>query len=99
VKPLWIHEKAEEEVQEAIAYYDAQYEGLGCEFREDLESAFARLRMSPGAPTPIDAQASRKIRCRRFPYTIYYIELDQTIWIAAIAHQKRRRGYWTGRQP
>jgi hypothetical protein len=32
-------------------------------------------------------------------YTIYYVELDQTIWIAAVAHQKRRPGYWSDRSP
>jgi hypothetical protein len=30
---------------------------------------------------------------------VYYVELDDAIWIAAVAHQKRRPGYWTRRKP
>jgi hypothetical protein len=46
-----------------------------------------------------DLEAStRKVRLRRFPYLIYYVELDDSLWIAAVAHQKRRPGYWSHRR-
>ncbi|MBV8267388.1 MAG: type II toxin-antitoxin system RelE/ParE family toxin [Planctomycetaceae bacterium] len=98
MKPPAIHAEAEAEVGEAIAYYEAQRAGLGREFREDLEDAFTRIRQGPGVHAPIDEQGTRKLRFRRFPYTIYYVELEGSIWIAAVAHQKRRPGYWTGRR-
>ena len=34
-----------------------------------------------------------------FPYTIYYVALDDSLWIAAMAHQRRRPGYWSRRHP
>ena len=34
---------------------------------------------------------------RRYPYTIVYRIMDETILILAYAHHKRRRGYWRDR--
>jgi toxin ParE1/3/4 len=99
VKPLTIHAEAEAEVEEAITYYEDRRPSLGGEFRVDLEATLNRIRQWPGAPPPIDDQGTRKQRFRRFPYTIYYVELDDAIWIAAVAHQKRRPRYWSKRQP
>jgi toxin ParE1/3/4 len=94
-----IHAEAEAEVRAAIAYYQGQREGLGREFRREFEATLERLRRTPEAFVSIDDRGTRKHRFRRFPYTIYYVELDDSIWIAAVAHQKRRPGYWSGREP
>ncbi len=99
MKPLTIHAGAEAEADEAIAFYEKRRDGLGREFRQDLEDTFRRVRQMPGAFAVVDDRGTRKLRFRRFPYTIYYVELEAAIWIAAVAHQKRRPGYWAGRKP
>jgi toxin ParE1/3/4 len=99
VKPVAVHADAEAEILAAIAYYEGQRAGLGREFREEFETTIDRIRRLPQAAPPLDPQGTRKQRFRRFPYTIYYVESDQEIWIAAVAHQKRRPGFWTGRRP
>jgi toxin ParE1/3/4 len=99
VKPLVIHAEAEAEVQAAVIYYEARREGLGREFLQEFESAAERIRRAPQAFGLVDDQGTRKHRFHRFPYTLYYTELDEAIWIAAVAHQKRRPGYWSGRIP
>lgn len=99
MKPLVFNPLAEAEVDEALAYYESQRPGLGAEFREDLQETLSRIRQSPGATTTIDDQGTRKVRFRRFPYTAYYVEFEDYLWIAAIAHQKRRPGYWSNRRP
>jgi len=53
----------------------------------------------PQAFAPVDDQGSREHWLHRFPYTVYYVESDDRIWIAAIAPQRRRPGYWSGRGP
>lgn len=93
------HSEAEAEIRTAIAYYEAQRPGLGHEFRQEFEAATEQFRRMPGAFASIDSQGTRKHRFRRFPYTIYHAEFDDMIWIAAIAHQKRRPSYWSGRAP
>ena len=99
MKPFTIHAEAEAEVVGAITYYESQHAGLGREFRQELEATIDRIRRMPQTFAPIDDQGTRKHRFHRFPYTLYYVDSDDSIWIAAIAHQKRRPGYWTGRNP
>lgn len=99
MKPATIHAAAEAEVDAAIAHYETQRAGLGREFLREFESAIDRIRGMPQAFAAIDEQGTRKLRFRRFPYTVYYVELKDAVWIAAVAHQKRRPGYWSGRKP
>lgn len=99
MKPLVIHEEAEAEVVDAITFYESQRPGLGGEFRKDFEHTLARIVRFPEVPAMIDSLGTRKSRFERFPYTIYYVELEQLIWIAAVAHQKRRPKYWSDRTP
>jgi plasmid stabilization system protein ParE len=99
VKPLTIHSDAEAELRSAATYYESQRDGLGREFLREFDVAAAWIRQSVDAhPGTIERQ-TRKRRLARFPYTIYYAELDDMIWIAAVAHQKRRPGYWSKRKP
>jgi hypothetical protein len=39
----------------------------------------------------------RKFVLRRFPFLIIYRDLPSTIQIVAVAHGRRRAGYWKGR--
>ena len=41
----------------------------------------------------------RECPVKRFPYALYYRELSESIWVAAVAHQKRRPAYWSRRKP
>ncbi|WP_339378699.1 hypothetical protein [Calothrix sp. NIES-2100] len=34
---------------------------------------------------------------QRFPYLIFYTELEEVIWVIAIAHSKRKPNYWKQR--
>jgi toxin ParE1/3/4 len=40
----------------------------------------------------------RRYVIQRFPYIIFYADLEEFIWIVAIAHGKRRPDYWRRRQ-
>jgi len=99
MKSLVVHAEAEAEVRMAIIYYEGQREGLSREFLQEFEAATDRIRRAPQAFAAIDEHGTRKHRLHRFPYTIYYVDLDHAIWIAAVAHQKRRPRYWSGRSP
>ena len=88
---------AREELNEAAAFYEAWVPGLGVVFLDDLEHAIERVRENPR----IGAQVERGFRLsflRRFPFSIVYVLRDREIVIAAVAHQRRRPGYWRGRQ-
>ncbi|MFB3820344.1 MAG: type II toxin-antitoxin system RelE/ParE family toxin, partial [Candidatus Methylomirabilales bacterium] len=40
----------------------------------------------------------RRVVVARFPYSIVYREDAESIVIVAVAHQRRRPGYWRGRK-
>jgi toxin ParE1/3/4 len=99
MKPVIFHPQAEEELVAVIDYYDNQRDGLGAEFQAEVEQATQRIAQLPTAGTLHNDAGVRKRLVRRFPYTIFYIEFDESIWIAAVAHQKREPDYWAHRHP
>ena len=99
MKPTRFHPDAEAELIAAVAHYEDQRPGLGVDLRDEVEAAVGMLRARPEmfAVRPLDGL--RKCPVRQFPYSIYYLELASVIWIAAVAHQSRKPGYWSGRSP
>jgi plasmid stabilization system protein ParE len=88
---------AREELNEAAAYYEASVPGLGEAFLGDVERAIETVRESPGIGSSV-GRGFRKAILRRFPFIVVYARRDEEIVIVAIAHQRRRPGYWRGRQ-
>jgi plasmid stabilization system protein ParE len=88
---------AREDLNEAAAFYQVSVPGLGDAFLDDVERAIEDVCENPRIGAPI-TRAFRRAVLRRFPFTIVYAERDDEIVIVAIAHDRRRPGYWRGRQ-
>jgi toxin ParE1/3/4 len=99
VKPIGFHREAEAELDAAVAYYERQREGLGLDLQAEVEKSTHRIQTNPRACGLYKDTGFRKCVIRRFPFTIFYQELDDRIWIAAVAHQKRKPDYWLRRDP
>lgn len=87
---------ADVELGEAIAYYNAEQEGLGEAFRIEVKRAVERIVAMPNAWAMVSHRA-RRCRVRRFPYGVVYRKTDSLIRIVAVMHLKRKPGYWRGR--
>ena len=98
MKPVMAHPEARAELDDAAAYYERERRGLGRDFRLEFEIALGRLVEFPELYA-IETEDFRACPLYRFPYTIYYPILEDRIWIAAVAHQRRRPGYWGRRRP
>jgi plasmid stabilization system protein ParE len=98
MKPAEFHPLARREVEDAAAHYEGERPGLGREFREEFEAALTRVRENPSAYSPEQGEF-RACPLRRFSYTIFYADLADHVWVAAVAHQSRRPGYWARRKP
>jgi plasmid stabilization system protein ParE len=96
VKPVTIHPRATSELESAADYYERQRRGLGKRFRKAFEAALGRLLHSPKM-YGVEVDDIRACPLHRFPYTIYYAELQDRIWVIAVAHQHRRPEYWLRR--
>lgn len=86
------------ELQDAAAYYVATANAeLGFAFLEEFERATDVIRRNPEM-APVFRRQYRRYLLRRFPYTVIHQHTAEEIRIIAVAHQRRRPGYWTGRQ-
>jgi toxin ParE1/3/4 len=94
MKPVDFDSEAEAEYLAAANYYEDAKEGLGFEFTAAVEDSMARIAQTPQAFSPYKIAGIRKFVLRRFPYSIFFLELNDRIWITAVAHQHRKPGYW-----
>jgi len=89
----------EAELREALEYYAVQRPGLDGEFRREFEETLERVRENPLSYAVEDDDGVRYCPLRRFPYTLVYVDLEDCVWVAAMAHQHRRPRYWALRRP
>ncbi|HEY9853756.1 MAG TPA: type II toxin-antitoxin system RelE/ParE family toxin [Leptolyngbyaceae cyanobacterium] len=97
MKQVVFHPLANEELANAVTYYEEQRQGLGLEYLEEVEHAVNFLRRYPEAG--LDVQGSvRRLILPKFPYSLLYRILEgEEIRILAVAHHKRRPQYWSDR--
>lgn len=89
---------AREEFAAAVQWYEEQRPGLGAEFYDAVVETTDRIETHPDIGTPASPdQRTRRVLVQRFPYQVVYRLLPDEIVIIAIAHLKRRPGYWKKR--
>lgn len=98
MKFIVIHTEARQELDGAIAYYESQKLGLGLELLSEVEKALRKIQQNPNLGTPYNIEGIRRYTIQHFPYLIFYVELEEVIWIVAIAHAKREPDYWKKRK-
>ena len=100
MKPAVFHREAEAELQAAVAWYEGQLSpGSAWTFRPRWKKRSQRFNRSGQGIRGTKVKIRANAASNRFPYTVYFLELDDIIWIAAVAHHKRRPDYWAARDP
>ena len=95
------HEGARDELREAARWYEGEREGLGEEFLEAIETALERAARGelPGlAALEGNRPGTQRILLQRFPYALHFDMSQNSLFVWAVAHQKRRPGYWRTRR-
>lgn len=92
------HEAADAELSEAVAYYDDKAPGLGDRFLTEVKAATRAIEQYPEIAPVIDDDVRAKV-LGRFPYSLMYVVEAQELYIVAVAHQRKRPGYWADRIP
>lgn len=87
---------AEEELIEALLFYEAASPGLGADFLDEVQRVIDMLREKPKLGRSVSRNLRRAV-FPRFPFSIIYAEESDFILVVAVAHQKRRPGYWRTR--
>ena len=81
---------------ESAVFYEKESEGLGSAFLDEIERAITKIcdhkeigRLYIGN--------IRQYTLTRFPYSILYLVENQEIIVVAIAHHRRKPGFWRNR--
>jgi plasmid stabilization system protein ParE len=88
--------EAAEELAEATAYLTDQSARAAEGFLADVAAAAKLLLQFPGAGSPLRGNF-RRLLLKTFPYQLIYRVVEEDIRIYAVAHLKRRPGYWQKR--
>ena len=94
-------DEADAEYRFAGRWYEARREHLGIEFLDAVDATIDQIVAMPRAGSrvrrlPADLTVRRRA-VTRFPYHVVYLEMATHIRILAIAHDRRKPGYWKDR--
>jgi plasmid stabilization system protein ParE len=87
---------AQNELDDAVAWYNRQAAGLGRELLDELDRAVRRALTFPESYPEIEP-GIRRCRLGRFPYGVIYGLDGDTLVVVAVAHLHRRPRYWIDR--
>ena len=93
---LTFHPAAREEFLAAVDDYEAAAPGLGRRFLVAVREAAALLGAHPNAGSPRSPSA-RRLVVQGFPFDLIYQVHREGLTILAVAHHRRRPGYWRTR--
>jgi len=92
------HPALEAELREIIEYYDRCSPGLGTEFLDEFEKQILKIASMPSLWKIIEGDIRRSLM-NRFPYVIYFREIEKaTLRVTVIKHQRRHPAYGRDRK-
>jgi toxin ParE1/3/4 len=101
VKRLIVEDGAAAEFEEAASRYEAENRAVAWRFVQQVLAVIDSVHRSPGewplAPTVPERFGVRRRLVAGFPFSVVYKETDDAVWVVAVAHGKRRPGYWRKR--
>ena len=91
-----LHPEARAELREARKWYFERSPLSATAFAHAVDNAVSQIVEAP-TRYPMAEHGTRKFVLQRFPFNIFCRPGEGEIVIVAVAHQKRRPGYWAGR--
>jgi toxin ParE1/3/4 len=86
---------------DAARWYEDRRPGLGVMFLDAVDAAVESVSRWPGSGPKVEGLAEgldvRRAPVSRFPYHVAYLVADDVIHVLAVAHDRRRPAYWSGR--
>jgi toxin ParE1/3/4 len=98
---LRLHPGASADLTSAGDWYELQVPGLGLDLVEEFERSLDAIAEHPVTwplwPGVGEDMGVRRFLLAGFPFAIAYIVEADEIVVLALAHLRRRPGYWLGR--
>lgn len=96
LKPIRLRAEAEQEIEEAFEHYQHESARIAGRFLEEIGASFEKIQRDPQLYPGYTKNTRRRV-LGSFPFSVIYQEKQEIILIIAIAHAKRREGYWIKR--
>jgi plasmid stabilization system protein ParE len=93
---LRFFDAAEEEIEESRAWYRKRSVRAEAAFLREVDHAVEQVTSAPRR-WPRYLAETRRYVFPDFPFSLIYFFQDDTVYVVAIAHDKRRPGYWRER--
>jgi toxin ParE1/3/4 len=97
MRPVKYHRLAWREYILEFRYYERRQAGLGFDFEKYIEEAERNIQSSPKLYAFYGKTPARACPVDVFPFTLYFVEHNDRFLVYAVAHHKRRPGYWARR--
>lgn len=97
MKPVNFSDEAGEEFAEAALYLERARLGYGVRFRNAVHEARDTISRFAAYGAKIPRSNCRQVIVSDFRYSLIYREHSDSMEIIAVAHHKRRPGYWKSR--
>jgi plasmid stabilization system protein ParE len=93
---LSIRPEAQQDIKDAISWYEGRERGLGARFKAEVRTALRRIGDNALMFPKIDDNVRRAL-LQSFPYSVYFIVESRVVVILAILHQHRHPASWATR--
>lgn len=90
------HPSAREEFEAAYEWYRDRGIDVAQRFLREIEQGIERISEEPSLGQPY-INSCRRYVCHRFPFLIVYRVRGPVLLVTAVAHGRRRPGYWRNR--
>jgi len=87
---------AEDDISTTVLWYENQMNGLGHRFILSIDAAIQSIQRNPLLYPKVYKNFHRAL-IQRFPYGIYYFIKQDTIFVIAVFHEKRKPTHWIKR--
>lgn len=94
---LQFHPSAIEDAERAYSWKARRNRAAATNFLHELDNTLDAIQETPDR-WPAHVDGTRRFLLRRFPYSVVYDTPDDAVVVVAVAHERRRPGYWKTRQ-
>lgn len=96
MQKIIFHPDVVDEIKSSYDWYESQADGLGENLLSELESAFEAIVELPDT-WPKFKKEFRRFLLSKFPFSVIYRSIDNSIYVVAVMHNSRKPGYWLTR--
>lgn len=88
--------EAERDIEDAARWYEAQSQGLGHNYLNQITEAVVKLKESPFL-YPVVHKDIRRVLIKKFPFGIYFRVEEDIVLVFAVLHASRDPNIWKQR--